>query len=101
MTGSMAAVALLALLSAGVTASGPLGEEACSGHGSLNATTGLCDCQNPWPNAGESGWTGRNCSVAVWGGTGEQPPHLGRRERRCSACWVPPPLLATPGLRSP
>lgn len=50
------------------TASAAVSDDPCSGHGSLNATTSLCDCQNPWPSAGESGWTGINCSVPIWGG---------------------------------
>lgn len=68
-TGAATLLALLAVNSA--VAAATLRDDPCWGHGTFNATTGFCDCDRPWPDAGQSGWTGRNCSVPVWGGAAD------------------------------
>lgn len=44
-------------------------DETCSGHGHLDASTGECFCDNPWPTDQERGWTGTTCSIPVYPGT--------------------------------
>lgn len=43
-----------------------LAQDACSGHGRLTPSGG-CDCDNPWPAPESRGWTGKDCSIPVYG----------------------------------
>eukprot|EP00887_Chlorella_sp_A99_P006173 scaffold3.g6173.t1 len=62
---------LLAACVAGAAAaadsSARLADERCGAHGKFNETSGVCDCDNPWPEIGQAGWTGHNCTIAVYG----------------------------------
>ena len=43
-----------------------VGAEECSGHG-RKGDDEACVCDNSWPDAGSSGWTGEDCQVPVFG----------------------------------
>lgn len=43
----------------------------CSGHGKL--VDGKCVCDDAWPGAKESGWTGPQCGLKVWGPPADGP----------------------------
>ena len=41
------------------------GSDACHGHGTLNATSGVCTCNNNKPAPGRQGWGGADCSTSA------------------------------------
>lgn len=44
-------------------------DDPCSSHGHLDAETGSCVCDTPFPEPGQQGFVGLNCSVPVFGST--------------------------------
>jgi hypothetical protein len=46
--------------------SGFLDDKECNSHGRIE-DTGHCNCQNPFPDPGDKGWVGINCTIPVFG----------------------------------